>query len=140
MSKRHHGRARPSQGDGASRGCIMTVCRGCCCGTAAKHPDVDHPGQLAQLRTMIPGSGRVRTSDCLDTCEHSNVIVVTPTSAGRRRGARPVWLGAVLDEDTTVDLAAWVAAGGPGLAAPPASIRLRTIRPSRRARLAVDPD
>lgn len=104
------------------------------------HPHVDHPGQLAQLRTVIAGSGRVRTSDCMDTCEYSNVIVVTPGSAGRRHGARPVWLGEVLDQHTTADLAAWVAAGGPGLAAPPASISVRTIRPSRRARLAIDPD
>ena len=45
-------------------------------------------------------------------------MVVTPSWAGRHSGARPVWLGEVLDEDLTSEIADWVAAGGPGLAKP----------------------
>jgi len=71
-------------------GVVMAVCRGCCCGTAAKHPDLDHGAQLEQLRRGLPDPARMRVSDCLDACERSNVIVVTPSAAGRRAGGRPV--------------------------------------------------
>jgi (2Fe-2S) ferredoxin len=81
----------------------VTVCRGCCCGTG-KHPDTDHEAQLKQLSQ----SGiRVRVADCLDVCEHSNVMVVHPN-----RGQRPVWLGGVLDEETTAQVARWAQHGG----------------------------
>lgn len=133
MTKRQR---RPGRGD--PKGCVVTVCRGCCCGTTAKHPDVDHPGQLAQLRAGIGGTGQIRTSDCLDACEHSNVIVVTPTPAGRHRGARPVWLGEILEPDTIATVTEWIAAGGPGIAEPTDTIDAHTFHPSRRVRLHLD--
>ncbi len=50
------GRGRPE----GSRTCssstgspIVTVCRGCCCGTLRKHPDVDHDAQLVDLTESI---------------------------------------------------------------------------------------
>jgi (2Fe-2S) ferredoxin len=92
--------------------CLVTVCRDCCCGSAAKHPGVDHDAQLERLRAALP----VRVSDCLDACAQSNVIVVHPTPAARRRGARPVWFGLVTSDDVTEDIIAWAEAGGPGVA------------------------
>jgi hypothetical protein len=115
-------------------GPTLTVCRGCCCGTASKHPGVDHRAQLERFRA----AGRVRVSDCLDACAYSNVVVVSPSPAGRAAGARPVWLLGVLDAETEDELAAWVRAGGPGVAEPPGMLDLRIFTPSRRVRAAVD--
>ncbi|WP_435585983.1 hypothetical protein [Micromonospora aurantiaca (nom. illeg.)] len=81
----------------------MTVCRGCCCGTAS---GFDHAGQLTHLRKAVADVAVVRVSGCLDTCAHANVIVVQPSSAGRRAGGRPVWLGLVNDTDAADDIAA----------------------------------
>jgi (2Fe-2S) ferredoxin len=116
----------------------VTVCRGCCCGTTANHPDVDHVGQLTRLRAGLAGAAQVRVSDCLDVCEHSNVVVVSPSRAGRDAGARPTWLGFVLDDDAVDDIIAWVGAGGPGLADPPATVDLYVFHPPRRARRSVN--
>jgi (2Fe-2S) ferredoxin len=80
----------------------VTVCRDCCCGSSTKHPDTEHNGQLAILRA----SGvLVRVSECLDVCEHSNVMVV------HRR--RRVWLGGIHDPETTKWVGAWAVSGGP---------------------------
>ncbi len=92
----------------------VSACRGCCCGTARKHPTVDHEAQLAQLRSGIDGVANLRTTDCLGACERSNVVVVSPSRSGRKAGGRPVWLGTVLDPVTVDDISAWLRAGGPG--------------------------
>ncbi|WP_369393826.1 (2Fe-2S) ferredoxin domain-containing protein [Streptomyces sp. CG1] len=117
--------------------CTVTVCRGCCCGTE-KIPGLDHPGQLALLRQALADSAQVRVTGCLDACEHANVIVVQPSSAGRTAGGRPVWLGLVNDPDAADDIATWIAAGGPGLADPPGVLDLYAFTPSRRIRQAVE--
>ncbi|MDG4832828.1 hypothetical protein O7627_26490 [Solwaraspora sp. WMMD1047] len=101
----------------------MTLCRGCCCGTARKHPQVDHDGQLDQLRHGVGAADRVRRSECLNVCDRSNVLVVQPTPAARRAGARPVWLAEVLDPVVLAAVADWVRAGGPGAAPLPPSLR-----------------
>ena len=106
----------------------VTVCRDCCCGSRAKHPGVDHDGQLDQLRAALAGH-RVRTSLCLDKCAESNVVVVHPSPAARRRGARPVWFGLVLEDTVADDVAEWVRAGGPGVAELPAPLKLSVISP-----------
>ncbi|MBB4967871.1 (2Fe-2S) ferredoxin domain-containing protein [Saccharothrix violaceirubra] len=88
----------------------MTVCRGCCCGTVKKYPDYDHDDQLARLRALADRSGgtvTVRTADCLDVCESSNVIVV------KRPGEKPVWFGLVLHDAVLSDLEDWLETGGP---------------------------
>lgn len=108
-------------------GCTVTVCRDCCCGSALKHPGVDHDAQLTRLHAALARRHRVRTSDCLDACTQSNVIVVQPTPAARRAGARPVWFGVVLHDAVTDDIAAWVTAGGPGAAPLPATLQLSVI-------------
>ncbi|MFD4638046.1 hypothetical protein ACFWN2_12070 [Lentzea sp. NPDC058436] len=101
----------------------ITVCRGCCCGTERKHPEVDHERQLEVLRGRLS----VRVADCLDACEVSNVVVVQPSRAARVKGARPVWVGSVLDDESVLGVIDWVDAGGPGLAAPPAAVRERIV-------------
>ncbi|MFI5494220.1 hypothetical protein [Actinoplanes sp. NPDC051859] len=106
----------------------MTVCRDCCCGSRRKHPEVDHEGQLDRLRESLPAAHRVRTSLCLDACAQSNVLVVHPTREARRRGARAVWFGLVLDDAIVDDIANWVSAGGPGVAPMPATLTLSVIK------------
>ncbi|GAB7051599.1 hypothetical protein [Catenuloplanes indicus] len=109
-------------------GCLVTVCRDCCCGSRRKHPGVDHDRQLSRLeRQLAPAGHRVRTSLCLDLCDQSNVVVVHPAPAARRRGARPVRFGLVLDDAITDDIAGWVRAGGPGIAEMPAPLELSVI-------------
>ncbi|MEU2743400.1 (2Fe-2S) ferredoxin domain-containing protein [Streptomyces sp. NPDC007095] len=120
---------------GAAR-CTVTVCRGCCCGTP-KIPGLDHGAQLAQLRQSLADTAQVRVTGCLDACEHANVIVIQPSAAGRAAGGRPVWLGLVNDTDAADDIAAWVEAGGPGLADPPGVLDLYAFTPSRRIRQAL---
>ncbi|MEW2300511.1 (2Fe-2S) ferredoxin domain-containing protein [Streptomyces sp. NPDC006655] len=109
--------------------CRVVVCRDCCCGTP-KVTGVDHDRQLARLAEEVP----VRVSDCLDVCEHANVIVVQPSAAARAAGARPVWLGLVNDAAATEDVAGWVRAGGPGVAPCPDILDLYVFTPPRRAR------
>ncbi|WP_335937944.1 (2Fe-2S) ferredoxin domain-containing protein [Streptomyces sp. PTD5-9] len=122
----------PVPGRGAPRPTV-SVCRGCCCGTP-KIPDVDHAGQLAGLRRELAEAAAVRVVDCLDACEQADVVVVQPSARGRAAGGRPVWLGLVNDPDAVSDIAAWVRAGGPGLADPPEILDLYAFRPSRRVR------
>lgn len=117
--------------------CTVTVCRGCCCGTA-KIPSLDHAAQLDALRDGLAEVAAVRTSSCLDACEHANVIVVQPSAQGRRAGGRPVWLGLVNDPAAAGDITAWVAAGGPGIAEPPDILTLYAFTPSRRVRRNLD--
>jgi hypothetical protein len=115
-----------------ARPCTLVVCRGCCCGDARKNPGTDHAGQLARLRDAAAASGgrlAVRTSDCLGPCGQANVIVVQPSTEGRRRGARAAWIGWALDDDATDDVLAWATAGGPGIAEPPATLTLQMIPP-----------
>ncbi|RKE23100.1 hypothetical protein BX266_6557 [Streptomyces sp. TLI_171] len=121
----------PAQG--AAARCTVTVCRGCCCGTA-KIPGIDHAAQLAELRTVVADLAQVRPVPCLDACEHGNVMVVQPSAEGRRAGGRPVWLGLVNDRDAAGDIAAWIEAGGPGLADLPPILDLYAFTPSRRIR------
>ncbi|GAB2853214.1 hypothetical protein GCM10027074_20210 [Streptomyces deserti] len=115
--------------------CTLVVCRGCCCGDSRKHPGTDHAGQVARLHAAAAEHGfRVRTTDCLGPCDQANVIVVTPSTAGRRAGGRATWIGFAMDEDCTEELVRWAAAGGPGLAAPPLTLELQFIRPPRGTR------
>ncbi|MDG9704155.1 (2Fe-2S) ferredoxin domain-containing protein [Streptomyces sp. DH37] len=123
--------AAPRRPAGAAR-CTVTVCRGCCCGDIV--PGLDHAAQLRDLRRALNGTADVRVTDCLDACEHANVIVVQPSPAGRAAGGRPVWLGLVNDLDATADIVAWAERGGPGLADPPDILGLYVFTPSRRVR------
>ncbi|MCV7422104.1 (2Fe-2S) ferredoxin domain-containing protein [Mycobacterium yunnanensis] len=112
----------------------VTVCRGCCCGTAKKHPDTDHPAQLGVLRDLMRDVADLRVTDCLGPCERSNVMVVTPSDGGRRCGGRSTWLGYVFTDDAGSDIADWLREGGPGLAEFPRSLRRYRFTRSRRRR------
>ncbi|WP_285774878.1 (2Fe-2S) ferredoxin domain-containing protein [Microtetraspora sp. NBRC 13810] len=101
----------------------ITVCRGCCCGSVRKVPAFDHDDQVRRLSQVA----EVRVTDCLDVCEQANVVIVHPSPAGRLAGGRPVWLGLVNQPDAAEDIAAWIAAGGPGLADPPEILTLHTM-------------
>jgi hypothetical protein len=118
---------------------LVTVCRGCCCGTERKHPDTDHAAQLDALVAGIGETGRVRISDCLDSCEYSNVVVVGPSADARRAGARPVWISGVLDRRAVADIVAWVRRGGPGVALPSDVLDLMVFTPARAARRLLRP-
>lgn len=128
-------RSRPSAGSTDAL-CTVTVCRGCCCGTADKHPDVDHAAQVAALSEGMGNAGRVRVSDCLDACERSNVVVVSPSGHGRRTGARPTWLAGVLQSHTVSEIVEWVRSGGPGVGDRPEHLDPLAFRPSRQSRAA----
>jgi (2Fe-2S) ferredoxin len=101
----------------------VLVCRGCCCGTADKHPDVDHDAHLARIRSAVSASASTRlwTTGCLGPCERSNVVVVR-TGTGRR------WFGDVLTDDAVRGLADWLAAGTPPRL--PAPLAARQFLPS----------
>lgn len=119
---------------GANRPCTLVVCRGCCCGNPRKYPGADHAWQVERLRAEAAASGgrfAVRTADCLGPCDQANVIVVQPSTAGRRAGGRAAWIGFALDDDCTDDVLRWAADGGPGVAEPPAMLTLQFIRPPR---------
>jgi hypothetical protein len=118
---------------GADEQCTVFLCRGCCCGTDRKHPHVEHAALLRRMRDQAGYRVQVRVSDCLGPCERSNVAVVVPGRQARRAGARPVWLGWVLDDEVTDAIAAWARAGGPGRAALPALLELHWFPPPRRA-------
>jgi (2Fe-2S) ferredoxin len=115
----------------------VVVCRGCCCGSVAKRPHVDHAAVVARLERSAaahPQAMRLRTSECLGPCEHADVVVVVPSQEGRRRGGRPVWFGLV-DEQVLEALTAWVVDGGPGLVPVPDLLDLnRVARPASAAR------
>ncbi|MEU7304949.1 (2Fe-2S) ferredoxin domain-containing protein [Streptomyces sp. NPDC007189] len=105
-----------------ARPCTLVVCRGCCCGNPRKHPGADHGWQLDRLCAgATEGGFQVRTTDCLGPRDQANVIVVQPSTAGRRAGGRAVWVGFAMDDDSTDDLLRWAAQGGPGIAEPPAN-------------------
>jgi (2Fe-2S) ferredoxin len=75
----------------------VLLCRGCCCGTEAKHPDVDHDAQRDALAAALGEDDRLHTVDCLGPCERSNVVVV-------RTGPTRTWFGEVLTPELTSDV------------------------------------
>lgn len=90
----------------------VLVCRGCCCGTVEKHPRTDHDAQREALLACGDVDGvRVRVAECLDECDHSNVVLVRDFSRGRR--PTDTWLGGVHAEGTTDALVDWISEGGP---------------------------
>lgn len=109
--------------------CRITVCRGCCCGSDSRHPGVNHDGLLDDLRRRLSDRAELRTVGCLLVCDAANVVVVSPTRAARRSGARPVWLARVLDDNINREIATWISAGGPGVADIPSSLSPLVTRP-----------
>ncbi len=81
----------------------VLVCRGCCCGSEQKHPDVDHDEQIAEISSVA----RTRVVDCVDECTYSNVVVVRP------RPGESVWFGRLNSAVLTRELRNWLDAGAP---------------------------
>ena len=94
-------KARSALGSGTRT--RVLICRGCCCGTERKHPEVDHDGQIV----AISARARARVVDCVGECAHSNVVIV-------HSGDGPsVWLGGINNPAITSALCEWLGAGAP---------------------------
>jgi hypothetical protein len=118
---------------GDERGPRVRMCRGCCCGTRRKHPDVDHDAVAAALGADLGPGVELLTVDCLWACDLSNVVVVNPAAAARAAGARPAWVTEVNTVDRARAVVAWVRRGGPGVAEPPPELgEVRTAAGLRR--------
>lgn len=119
--------------------CTVTVCRGGECGSRSKHPDTDHRAHLIRIQDHLATSAEVRVSKCLDACEYSNVIVISPPRLADNGAAEPLWVGTMNEEDdAATDLLACVAAGGPGVSEVPLLVELHSFAPSRRMRHSLD--
>jgi hypothetical protein len=94
----------------ATRQVTLTVCRGCCCGSGVKHPDVDHDGALAVLTHAVESSrcGVVRVVNCLDECERSDVVAVRRLGL---TGTEIIWLGPLNDPVEVAVLGDWLERG-----------------------------
>lgn len=110
----------------------VTLCRGCCCGTKRKRPDIDHERQRSRLQELVvAGQASLRESSCLGLCGNANVVVVRPAGITRRKRVPPVWLGAV-DDAALALITAWIGDGGPGRAPLPDALLGRVIAPPQR--------
>jgi hypothetical protein len=115
--------AAPTTATSASeRGPRIRMCRGCCCGTERKHPDVDHDGIAEVLEKDIGPDAETLRVDCLWACDLSNVVVINPAANARRLGARPAWIPGVNSVQRARVIAEWVRRGGPGIAEAPAAL------------------
>ncbi len=89
------------------------LCRGCCCGTAQKHPRTDHAQQQLALEQAVAAQPLVdlRVVDCLDECDRSNVALVRRPRAPK--ADRDTWLGGLLTPAATKAFADWLSEGAP---------------------------
>ena len=110
----HRHEIRPRR-RGTSPTASVLVCRGCCCGTTRKHPEIDHDAHLQAIRDAAGPGVHVRTVGCLGPCSSSNVVVVRPMGAHRKE-----WFGQVNDGQALGVLTQWI---GDGCSLPlPASV------------------
>ena len=110
----------------------VLLCRGCCCGTSAKHPEADHLEQELSLERAASERPDVelRVVDCLDECDRSNVVVVR--RPGRPAKDRDTWFGGVVGDKVNRALLAWVEDGAPDPApAPLSGHRFRHLPPRK---------
>lgn len=108
----------------------VLVCRGCCCGTERKLPEVDHAGHLDHLRDAIADNpaSKLRTVDCLGPCSFANVVVV-------RRGTQRWWLGAVNEEEQIAHLGDWLRSPSSELPSELAALKINRHRLPNHRRL-----
>lgn len=126
-----------------SRRLTVTQCRGCCCGSVTKHPDVDHEANAERIHAAVraSGAGVSRVAKCLDECEHSDVVFIRRTHTdhhddrgaaqspvGSESGVDYIWLGPVNSEDTVAALTGWLSEG----ATDPMPTILRELQFSKR--------
>lgn len=118
-----------------SRETVVLLCRGCCCGTRARHPRTDHDAQQDALEQAAAGTKgvQVRVVDCLDECDRSNIAVLRRATAPPKE--RDTWLGGLLTTKATDALAGWIADGAHGPLPPAvAGLRFRHTPPSKKGR------
>lgn len=108
--------------------CLVTVCRGCCCGDRERYPGIDHEGLVTDLEARVGPLARVRIVDCLLSCQDANIVVVSPTPRQRRNGVKPVWLARIFEVSDNDLIAQWLSTGGPGSPVPTA-LRSRLTAP-----------
>lgn len=110
----------------------LLLCRGCCCGTTAKVPRLDHLAQEDALLAVASGDVEVRVVDCLDECDRANVAVVRRPQLPRKE--RDLWLGGLTTARATDALAGWLRDGAAGT--PPRELAGRVFRhlPPRKGR------
>ena len=90
----------------------LWVCRGCCCGTRAKHPGVDHKGLERQTRHGAAAAGaRYEVTTSLGPCGQGNIVVVRADGLTR-------WFRRMNDEVSTAALLDHLAATGTVTALP----------------------
>lgn len=99
QGKRKGGKGNPvGRGRARASDDRMWVCRGCCCGTRAEHPGVDHRALEKALRA---GAQRARlryeVTDCLGPCKQGNLVVV-------RREGSVRWYRRMNTGEATTDL------------------------------------
>jgi hypothetical protein len=99
----------------------VLICRGCCCGSTRKHPDIDHEAQTAAISSV----SQARVVDCVGECSFSNLVVVRP------KPGQSVWLGRLNSDLLTQELCAWLEAGAP-LPLPPV-LEVFSFTPSTKA-------
>lgn len=105
----------------------LTACS-LCAGETLGDSDPLAGGQLTRLRRLaVDGLAGLRLSECLDACERGDVVVVRPTRAARRRGARPVWFERLAGDEPTEALRAWLHDGAVGAAPVPEPLRALLI-------------
>jgi len=116
----------------------VLVCRGCCCGRSAKHPDVNHQAQVDAIERAVESTDRARVLivDCVGECSHSNVVVVR--HRGLTGATTTTWLGAVLGNRRTRALCDWLAAGGPRVQVLPSTLAFAVFTPGRDAACAIE--
>lgn len=115
-----------------ARGCSIVQCRGCCCGRRRGRPAKGAQIALDLLRKLLPEDSIFALSGCLGPCEEADVIVVRPSREGWLEGGRAEWFGRMRDEERVRQLAAYIAAGGPGLAELPIQLVPHRIPPGRK--------
>ena len=88
---------------------VVEICRGCCCGTVRKHPDVDHDAHFREIERAVRQRGRalVRRTGCLGACDLSNLVVVRPK--GRSHDSPDaMWFGRILTDNDVRSLSRWI--------------------------------
>jgi predicted metal-binding protein len=95
----------------------VLICRGCCCGTIEKHPNVDHDEQLRMISRVTTS----RVVDCVNECAHSNVVIVRPGDGTSH------WFGGILDGASTTALCDWMRDGAKD--APPQELAAHLFTP-----------
>lgn len=129
MGRAHGNTGGPSPGD--DRVDRVVVCRGGECGDRRKHPGFDHRAQLQRFIAELGPDVPVIPAACLEACEHSNVVVVVPAKGHSRYPPEPVWIGEVLEEQTTEEIIAWVRGGELDAADMPVSAEIARFTPTR---------